>query len=503
MTQRRATSTDSASSHPLRAGVAKIEITSQAPDARILDPLFARALVLDDGTTQLVLLTMDVTAIGARKISCNLLPDVSEEFLPNLRGRVESELGIPGKNVMVNASHTHPLGKMLCDDQEQLKRAFEVIRQARQNMVPVKIGVGSGNADRISMNRTLDMKDGRHWTIRHSNPSPTDQEVAGVGPHDPQIGVIRIDRQAGGTLAVVFNFACHLLFGGPTGAISGNFPAVAQRVIEQSLEGDAMAFFVQGAAGDVIDMTFKDFHHVRQIEPIGWELGMETVKAMRQIKMQDHAKLGVASHTLKLPRRTDFDQRIAQLQAEGDQLLESLRYCPLNFKNFLPLYLQYQLHPDFPLADAYRYMQADKVNDPTLRQMDTLNRSNLDKYLKNIRAMEKLARIRENIDTLRKHQKLNQDAGSPTADAEIQVMRIGQGILVGSPLEVLTEVALRVKKASPYPNTFIAAFSNGYLHYGSPVENYEKGGYEVVECLLGPQWQEMYERTVGELIRTL
>ncbi|MCC6422129.1 MAG: hypothetical protein IT447_01510 [Phycisphaerales bacterium] len=503
MAQRRAASSDSTSSHPVQAGVARIEITSQAPDARVLDPLYARALVLDDGQTQLVLLTMDVTSIGGRKISDNLLPDVSEEFLPTLRGRVERELGIAGKNVLVNASHTHPLGRMLCDDQEQLKRTFEVIRQARQNMVPVKIGVGSGRADRISMNRTLNMKDGRHWTIRHTNPSPTDQEVAGVAPFDPQIGIIRIDRMEGGTLAVIFNFACHLLFGDPTGAITGNYPAVAQRVIEQSLEGEATTFFVQGAAGDVIDMTFKDFHHVRRIEPIGWELAEQTIKALRQIKTDENAKLNVVSKTLKLPWRKDFDQCIAQLQAEGDQLLESLRYCPLNFKNFLPLYLQYQLHPDYPLSDAYRYMQADLVSDPTLRQMDKLNRANLDKYLQNIRSMEKLARIRENIDTLRKHQRLVRDTGSQTVDAEIQLLRIGDGILVGSPLEVLTEVSLRVKKASPFPNTFIAAFSNGYLHYGSPVGNYDKGGYEVVECPLAPQWQEMYERTVGELLREL
>ncbi|MCC7350339.1 MAG: hypothetical protein IT446_07190 [Phycisphaerales bacterium] len=500
MTQNREPSADSTSSSPVQAGVAKIEITNRSPDARVLDPLYARALVLDDGRTQLVLLTMDVTSIGGRIISDNLLPDVSEEFLPTLRARVERELGIAGKNVLVNASHTHPLGKMLCDDQEQLKRTFEVISQARRNMVPVKIGAGSGRADRISMNRTLDMKDGTHWTIRHTNPSPTDQEVAGVGAQDPQIGIIRIDRVEGGTLAVVFNFACHLLFGDPTGAITGNYPAVAQRVIEQSLDGEAMAFFVQGAAGDVIDMTFKDFHHVRQIEPIGWALAEQTLKALRTIATHENAMLGVVSKTLKLPWRTDFDQCIARLQAEGDRLLESLRYCPLNFKNFLPLYLQYQLHPEYPLADAYLYMQADKVNDPTLRQMDKLNRSNLDKYLQNIRAMEKLARIRENIDTLRKHQRLTRQTASATADAEIQVMRIGEGILVGSPLEVLTEVALRVKKASPYPNTFIAAFSNGYLHYGSPVGNYEKGGYEVVECPLSPQWQEMYERAVGELI---
>jgi len=488
---------------PVRAGVARIEITTQAPDARILDPLYAKVLVLDNGQTQLVLLTMDVTAIGGRKISCNLLPDVSEEFLPSLRRRIEVELGIPGGNVLVNASHTHPLGKMLCDDQEQVRRAFAAVKQAREHLTPVKIGSGIGHNDRISMNRNVQLKNGGHWTIRHTNPTPTDQEVAGVSEFDPSIGIIRIDRLDGRPLAVVYNFACHLLFGDPTGAITGNFPAIASDVIERALGEGAMAFFVQGAAGDVIDLTFKDFHQVRSVEPFGWSLGQSVLKALREITPKEGAKLAVVRQTVQFPYRTDFQERIAALRQQQEQLLESLRYCPLNFKNFLPLFLRYQLDPEYPLLDAGRYLQADKVGDPTPRQMDQLNRANLDKYLQNIRAMEKLARVRENIATLQKHQQLVQETGRESADAEIQLLRLGDAVLVGSPLEVLTEVSLRVKKDSPFAHTFIAAFSNGYLHYGSPVENYDRGGYEVVECLLAPQWQEIYQRAVGELMGRL
>lgn len=496
-------SSSSAGSHHVRAGTARIEITSQAPDARILDPLYAKALVLEDGKTTLVLLTMDVTAIGGRKISCNLLPDVSEDFLPNLRQRIESELHIPGKNVLVNASHTHPLGKMLCDDQEQLKRAFAVVKQAQENLAPARIGSGIGHNDRISMNRNIQMKNGGHWTIRHTNPTPNDQEVRDVSPFDPSIGIIRIDHLDGRPLAVVYNFACHLLFGDPTGAITGNIPAFASQVIEQSLGGDSMAFFIQGAAGDVIDLTFKDFHHVRSVQPFGWALGNSVLGALCQIAPVENPKLAVVGQTVQFPYRTDFQDRIADLRLQQEDLLESLRYCPLNFKNFLPLFLRYHLDPQFPLLDAWRYLQADKVGDPALRQMDKLNRANIDKYQKNINAMEKLARVRENIATLQKHQQLVEEAGRGSADAEIQLLRIGDAVLVGSPLEVLTDVALRVKKESPWPHTFIAAFSNGYLHYGSPVENYERGGYEVTECLLAPQWQEVYERTVRELIRQL
>ena len=49
----------------------------------------------------------------------------------------------------------------------------------------------------------------------------------------------------------------------------------------------------------------------------------------------------------------------------------------------------------------------------------------------------------------------------------------------------------------------MAAFSNGYIHYGPPASEYGKGGYEVTECLLAPEWQGLYEKKANEVIRRL
>jgi len=99
-----------------------------------------------------------------------------------------------------------------------------------------------------------------------------------------------------------------------------------------------------------------------------------------------------------------------------------------------------------------------------------------------------------------RHQAINAESGESTIAAEIQILRIAECVLVGAPLEVLTEVSLNLKKASPFKQTFLAAFSNGYMHYGPPVGDYAKGGYEVIECFLAPEWQEVFEQTVGELL---
>jgi len=486
----------------LRAGVAKSDITTNAEGAVVRDPLYAKALVLDDGATTAVVIAMDTTAIGGRHISRGMLNDVGEEFLPNLRARIEEELGIPGRHVLVNASHTHPPGRLLCDDAEQVARTFDAVSRAARNMTPVKIGSGVGHEDRITMNRTLRLKDGRDWSIRHSNPCPPDEEVAGVGPVDPEIGILRVDRMDGRPLAVVYNFACHPLFGDPRGAITANFPGVASRVIEETLGNDAMALFLQGAGGDVIDVFFKDFNRPRDIEPLGAMLGLSTLEALRDIETKD-AKLSVISEIIELPRRTDIPERIAALRREQAELLESLRFTSLNLKSFLPLYIKYALSPDYPSDCSYRYLQAEKIGSDELRAMDSYNRQNIEKYLRNIYAMEELARIQDKIATLEKHQAINLEAGEPTIRAEVQGIKVGDCALITSPAELLVEVGLNVKRASPYEHTFIAAYSNGYIHYGPPAAAYSRGGYEVTECLLAPEWQQIYEKKANEIIRRL
>ena len=71
------------------------------------------------------------------------------------------------------------------------------------------------------------------------------------------------------------------------------------------------------------------------------------------------------------------------------------------------------------------------------------------KYLKNIRTMERLARIQDQIATLQRHQAINKAAGEPTVSTEVQGIKVGDFVLITSPAEVLVEVGLNVKKASP------------------------------------------------------
>ena len=83
----------------LVAGVAKVDITDRAAGP-VNDPSYAKALVLRDGATTVVLVTVDAVAIGG-------IGRIGNDYLGNVRAALERELGIPPASVLVNASHCH------------------------------------------------------------------------------------------------------------------------------------------------------------------------------------------------------------------------------------------------------------------------------------------------------------------------------------------------------------------------------------------------------------
>ena len=94
-------------------------------------------------------------------------------------------------------------------------------------------------------NRRLKLKNGREVDVRHAYSMPPDELIAALGPVDPQIGVLRLDREDGRTLAVVYNFACHPIMRVPSGANTADIIGFASKVIEDNLSEGTIALFLQ------------------------------------------------------------------------------------------------------------------------------------------------------------------------------------------------------------------------------------------------------------------
>lgn len=482
---------DAVRAAPLLAGVGKVDITN-VEAGPVNDRLYARALVLKSGETTAVLMSLDAVAVGE-------IGYIKNDFFPNLRARLEKELRIPPKNLLVNASHCHGI---VCTDVGE--RAFQAVKQAAENLVPVHIGAGTGREDRIMENRRLKLQSGREADVRHAYSLPADDEVADVGPVDPEIGILRLDRTDGRTLAVVYNFACHPIQGVPGGGNTADITGFSSQVIEENLSDGTVALFLQGCGGDINPVFYKDVDHPRDAEPLGNLLGLSTLRAVRKIQPKPDERLVVLNETLALPR-ADVAQRIIALEAEQQRLLKSLQGTSLNLKTFLPLVVKYNLSEEFPAYYSHRYLHEKKLGREDLARLDAENRRNMQAYMQNIHTMELLTRNQTNLALLRKHQADNLAAGKRTVDVELLGLRIGDLAMVTFPGELTVQIGLNIKAKSPHDLTFVAAYSNGYIYYAPTAEQLQNvgGAQEDSDCILAPEWQAIFEAKAAELLKKL
>jgi hypothetical protein len=475
----------------LLAGVAKVEITNKnALPAN--DPLYVKALVLKKDATTAAIITVDAVAIGE-------IGHIRNDYLGKVRTRLQRELDIAAECVMVNASHCHGVVSADVDD-----RTVEAVKKAARNMVPVKVGVGIGQEKRVSENRRLKLKSGKEVDVRHAYSMPADEDIAEVGPIDPQIGVLRLDRRDGQTLAVVYNFACHPIMGVPNGGNTADLVGFASRVIENNLSDGTIALFVQGCGGDINPLGYKAIHQPRDAEPLGNLLGLSVLQAVGKVHCDEPGSLRILNEKLALPR-ADLSGRIdAMLLAQG-KLLRSMRGTTLNLRSFLELVGKQGASADYPSYYSHRYLHEKKLGRDDLARLDRENRANMEAYIQNIRTMEELTRLQTNLALLRKHQEQNRLAGMKPLVAEMVGLRIGDLVLITFPGELTVEIGLNIKKSAPHKHTFVAGYTNGYIYYTPTAKQLQNrgGAQEDSDCLLAPEWEKLFYDKVAQMLKKL
>ena len=280
----------------LRAGVAKagldppvgIHMAGYGPtrtSTGTLDPLEARVVALSDGSRTIALVTLDLCFTFDEKSMDQIRADV--------RDKVDE--------VIFHASHTHS-GPTYSEAPQAVAHAVPriegAIRSAAASMVPAQIGNGWGQTY-IGFNRRYIETDGAVEMFWRNEP-----KISTTFPVDPTVGVIRIDRRDGTPLAILVNYACHPVVLGPDSFnYSADYPGEMRRVIEQAMGHDAMAFFLQGAPGDInpfYDKTPLIEDAVNVMKQTGQKLGREAIRVANSIQTKSAAAARIQTKTLVL-----------------------------------------------------------------------------------------------------------------------------------------------------------------------------------------------------------
>lgn len=286
----------------LKAGIAGVNITPPVgcylqgytrgkPSVGIYDELFAKAIVFDDGETKAAIVTTDL--IGFEYDSVKVI-----------REQVEGATDIPGKNVLISASHTHagPAIMNLGGDpvdaayvRELESKIAGVLRMADAELQPVTIGYGVGGMD-FNVNRRLTTGPGQTPML----PNPD-------GIVDRRVKVLRVDADSDTPMAVLMNYICHAtVFGGANLYISGDYPGKTQQFVERAYGNGTMALFLQGCCGNIRPHLVNEEGRFRAGTPaelarLGKRLGAEVVKVCEAIWTKPAAEISVASKVIGLP----------------------------------------------------------------------------------------------------------------------------------------------------------------------------------------------------------
>ena len=476
---------------PLRAGVAKIDITNpRAP--RVSDPCYAKALVLSQGEMTAVVVTVDAVAIGG-------IGAIRDTFLDSLRQELAKDPGIPADHVVVNASHCH--GNVRGDAG---RLAVQAVREAWKGLTRVKVGTGVVTETRISENRRVTLKNGSQVDMRRAYSLAWDKEIASVGPIDPQVGLVRIDREDGRPLAVLYNFACHPIMNPPSKGSSADFPGYASALIEKTIARRLGLFRARLWRRHQPGARDKEVNRPPDAEPLGNLLGARVLEGIQGISVAPTGKLSVKRQVISLPRAADYQRRIDALEAERNQLVSCLKGTNINFKSFLPLFIQQRLDPEFPSAHAQGYLHDRSLKRDDLMRLDADNRADVEAYLGNIRIMEELTRLNTNLALLKMHQannKVSEGRGSTW-----RFMACHRRLQTGDvPGRATAEIGLNIKRSASDPGVFVAGYTNGYIYYTPTAQQRANTGYaqEDCDCMVAPEWQKIFETGAGNVARVV
>ena len=420
----------------LRAGAATVDITPQEYPLSVPglftprmadsahDPLHARALVLDDGTTALAMVVVD--NIG-----------VPQEVIDEAKAIASKQCGIAVEKMLVSSTHTHtgPPANVKSGPAPAIAYRKVVLAGIAESIVrshaalrPAALGVGTSPLPDQVFNRRWYLKPGKMPPnpfggidqVKMNPGRSPDVLDRPAGPTDPDLTIISVqDAKSRKPLALAANYTLHYVGGVPDGKLSADYYGEFARVAQShECVGDGfVAMMFNGASGDVINRPFlvtppprKPFEQIqivgKKTADTAWH-AYATIQAHRQ-----DVRLGIVQRQVTLKMRHPTEQQIATAkavlaikdQAERDKL------------------------PRLAEAYAQRTLLAAKAPE--------------------------------------------------TVTVPLQALQIGDLAVCAIPFETFCEIGLDLKKRSPFPRTMVIGLANGTNGYLPTPEQHKLGGYE-------------------------
>lgn len=479
----------------LLAGTARVNITpiTQHP---IHMQLEVKALVLKNEAVAFAIVSCDM---------CGIRSDLADI----IRRNTSASTGIPFDNIAISCSHTHSDGfnsffaagtghtesfpkegwEPWLD--ELATRIVSCIERANSTLAQVKLSSALTDANGIAAPARLRLINGEIHCLKVCSPLPWRDELSDTQDEcDNALLITRLTGRNGGVLAHIVNFSCHANSSASPGEeplISGDFPAIAMKLIEQQFGG--VALFLNGASADVYPVDYMKQRGISYAKKLGTSLAGSVISLDESLKNSDKTSdfLAVeASHIKLLRRKRDMTSVTQEINEKRQGLVDELVFhkLALNFEQFVPRYLS--------------YLEGDKSQS-----------GRIEEYLQNIRNMEKICSRNVDIKTMTAVGNgtfsyiLPEGTDEKYIPLTIQALRLGNTAFVFFPSEIFTGIGLNIKKNSPFPMTGIVSHTNAAIGYIPGDKAFEEGGYQLMYSLVEKGTENLLQKTAQDLLTKL
>lgn len=397
----------------LRAGFARVDITppSGLPHGSwrlraglatgVHDPLVATAVVLDDGAQKVAL------------VACDLI-GLERDFAARVRARVRELTGISPEAVLLNAAHNHSSPRVLRGSDIRDTRtpeAFKAYEILVFQQLAGAVYAASQHLEPVRMGVAQSQVQG--VSVNRVRPEE---------PIDDSLHVVTIAATDGTLRAVLVRFTCHpVSMAGQTLLWNADWPGALRAEVEASLDG-GLCMFLQGCAGDVApwDYWFGNMsarpHTYENRDELGQAIAAQVLRAIPPAADSD-LRVGAASRVLALRRRR-LPWALEEIEA-----------------------LTGRLHNENPVPFPQRW--PDDLHTATSAQRFPVG--------------YQLGRL-----ALYAGIKRAEDEPMPV---EVQAIVVGDMAFAANPFELFNRVGSEIAEASPFEQTLVLSYSNGYQGY--------------------------------------
>ncbi len=288
----------------MKAGAAKVAITPDAASLKELTTvmgtkathidhdIYARALVLNDGTSRLAIVTYDLNCL-----------DVATSIL---RVRCRDELKIPPSHLILMATHNHAAPIQICPENFAYGRGladkiFHLIKEAIANEEgPARVSIGHGH----------------NFHIR----------AVGNAPADYDIHLLKVTA-GDKTLAVLFNHPTHPLQSSQKHIDPGH-PGYAVEFVEAAFPG-SIALYADACGGNQFpDRGIIMYDSADQVKALGKQLGESAIAIARGETLDVTGKITSTLETLSLPLAEPISYEKAKQLAKDKQVPLHIGFVP-------------------------------------------------------------------------------------------------------------------------------------------------------------------------------